>query len=55
MNEKLTYVNTFGKQPSLDQAHALSDACISKLESSFHKDEVVELLELAKFMVERKS
>ena len=55
VNEKLTYVNTFGKQPSLDQAHALSDACISKLESSFHKDEVVELLELAKFMVERKS
>ena len=55
VNEKLTYVKTFGKQPSLDQAHALSDACISKLESSFHKDEVVELLELAKFMVERKS
>ena len=55
VNEKLTYVNTFGKQSSLDQAHALSDACISKLESSFHKDEVVELLELAKFMVERKS
>ena len=55
MNEKLTYVNTFGKQASIDQAHALSSACISKLESSFHDNEVTALLELAKFMVERKS
>ena len=54
-NEKLTYVNTFGKQASIDQAHALSSACISKLESSFHDNEVTALLELAKFMVERKS
>ena len=55
MNSKLTYVNTFGKQESIDQAHALSNACISKLEYSFNKDEVAELLKLAKFMVERNS
>ena len=55
MNKKLTYVNTFGKQTSIDQAHALSSACISKLESSFHDNEITALLELAKFMVERKS
>ena len=55
MNSKLTYVNTFGKQESIDQAHALSSACISKLEHSFNKNEVAELLKLAKFMVERKS
>jgi len=55
MNSKLTYVNTFGKQESIDQAHALSNACISKLEDSFNKNEVAELLKLAKFMVERNS
>ena len=55
MNSKLTYVNTFGKQESIDQAHALSNACISKLEGSFNKNEVAELLKLAKFMVERNS
>ena len=55
INEKLTYVSAFGKQASIDQAHALSNACISKLESSFNNDEVAELLALAKFMVERKS
>ena len=55
MNAKLTYVNTFGKQESIDQAHALSNACISKLENSFNKNEVAELLKLAKFMVERNS
>ena len=55
VNEKLTYVSAFGKQASINQAHALSNACISKLESSFNNDEVAELLELAKFMVERKS
>ena len=55
MNKKLTYVNTFGKQASIDQAHALSSACISKLESSFHENEITELLELAKYMVERKN
>jgi geranylgeranyl pyrophosphate synthase len=55
VNEKLTYVSAFGKQASINQAHALSNACISKLESSFNNDEVTELLALAKFMVERKS
>lgn len=55
VNEKLTYVSAFGKQASIDQAHALSNACISKLESSFNNDEVAELLALAKFMVERKN
>jgi geranylgeranyl pyrophosphate synthase len=55
INEKLTYVSVFGKQASIEQAHALSSACISKLESSFDNNEVAELLYLAKFMVERKS
>ena len=55
VNEKLTYVSAFGKQASINQAHALSNACISKLESSFNNDEVAEMLALAKFMVERKS
>ena len=55
MNSKLTYVNTFGKQESIDQAHALSNACISKLEGSFNRNDVAELLKLAKFMVERNS
>jgi geranylgeranyl pyrophosphate synthase len=55
VNEKLTYVSVYGKQASIEQAHALSSACISRLENSFNMDEVAELLELAKFMVERKS
>jgi len=55
INEKLTYVSVFGKQASIEQAHALSSACMSKLESSFDNNEVAELLYLAKFMVERKS
>ena len=55
LNEKLTYVNAFGKQESIDQAHALSNSCIARLEDSFEKNEVADLLELAKFMVERKS
>ena len=55
INDKLTYVSAFGKQASIDQAYALLSACISRLESSFDMDEVAELLELAKFMVVRKS
>ena len=55
VNEKLTYISAFGKEASINQAHALSNACISKLESSFNNDEVAELLALAKFMVKRKS
>ena len=42
-------------QESIDQAKALSNACISKLENSFNNNEVTSLLELAKFMVERKN
>ena len=54
VNKKLTYVSAFGEQASIDQARALSNKCISKLESSFNNNEVGELLALAKFMVERK-
>ena len=55
INKKLTYVSAYGKQESIAQAHALSNACISMLEDSFDNNEVVSLLELAKFMVERES
>ena len=55
VNEKLTYVSSYGKQASIDQAHALSNACISNLESSFNNNEIADLLGLAKFMVERKN
>ena len=55
LNKKLTYVNVFGKQDSVNQAKTLSNACIEKLESSFNKQEAADLIELAKFMVTRKS
>jgi len=55
INKKLTYVNAYGKQEAIAQAHALSNASISKLEDSFDNNEVVSLIELAKFMVERES
>jgi geranylgeranyl pyrophosphate synthase len=55
LNKKLTYVSVFGKQDSANQAKALSNACIEKLESSFNKQEAADLIELAKFMVTRKS
>jgi len=55
INKKLTYVTAFGKKESIDHALALSNKCISKLESTFDKNEVNELIDLAKFMVERKS
>jgi geranylgeranyl pyrophosphate synthase len=55
LNKKLTYVSVFGKQASIDQALELSSQCISKLEKLFDQDEIGDLLELAKFMVERKS
>jgi geranylgeranyl pyrophosphate synthase len=55
LNKKLTYVSVFGKQASIDQALELSSQCISKLEKLFDRDEIGDLLELAKFMVERKS
>ena len=55
VNKKLTYVSAYGMQESIDQAKALSNVCISKLENSFNNKEVTSLLELAKFMVERKN
>ena len=55
VNKKLTYVSAYGLQESIVQAKALSNACISKLENSFHNNEVTSLLELAKFMVEREN
>ena len=55
INKKLTYVSTFGMQESIDQAKVLSNACISRLENSFNNNEVTNLLELAKFMVEREN
>jgi geranylgeranyl pyrophosphate synthase len=55
LNKKLTYVSVFGKQASIDQALELSSQCISKLEKLFDQDKIGDLLELAKFMVERKS
>ena len=55
LNKKLTYVTVYGKKTSIDDANTLSDICISKLKSSFNENEVAELLDLAKFMVERKS
>ena len=55
VNKKLTYVSAYGMQESIDQAKALSNSCISKLENSFNNNEVTSLLELAKFMVEREN
>jgi geranylgeranyl pyrophosphate synthase len=55
INKKLTYVSTYGMQESIDQAKFLSNACISRLENSFNDNEVTNLLELAKFMVEREN
>ena len=55
LNKKLTYVSVFGKQESVNQAETLSNACIEKLENSFNKQEATDLIELAKFMVKRKS
>ena len=55
INKKLTYVSAYGMQESIDQAKALSNACIYKLEGSFNDNEVTSLLELAKFMVEREN
>ena len=54
-NHKLTYVSVFGKEEAIEQAHALSNNCISKLNDSFMAEEIKDLLSLAKFMVERKN
>ena len=55
VNEKLTYVSAYGKKESIEQAHALSRACISKLQDCFDETEVMSLVDLARFMVERKN
>ena len=55
LNQKLTYVTAFGKEKSINKAKELSKICIAKLDSHFNENESAELLELAKFMVERKS
>ena len=55
VNQKLTYISVFGEQSSIDQANALSEACTAKLEDSFNKIDVKDLIDLAKFMVSRKN
>ena len=55
VNKKLTYVSAYGKKESIEQAHALSRACISKLQDCFDETEVMNLVGLARFMVERKN
>ena len=54
-NKKLTYVSAYGKKEAIEQAHALSRACIAKLQDSFDETEVMNLVGLARFMVERKN
>ena len=54
-NQKLTYVSVFGEKASMEQAYALSNHCITKLNDSFMSEEIKDLLSLAKFMVERKN
>ena len=54
-NQKLTYVSVFGKDAAVEEAHVLSNNCISKLNNSFMAEEIKDLLSLAKFMVERKN
>ena len=54
-NQKLTYVSVFGEKASMEQAYALSNHCITKLNDSFMLEEIKDLLPLAKFMVERKN
>ena len=54
-NQKLTYVSVFGEEASVKRAYALSNHCITKLVSSFMKEEIKDLLSLSKFMVERKN
>ena len=55
VNQKLTYISVFGEQSSINEAYALSEACTSKLEDSFNRIDVKELIDLAKFMVKRKN
>jgi predicted nucleotidyltransferase component of viral defense system len=55
VNQKLTYISVFGEQSSIEEAYALSEACTAKLEDSFNKIDVKDLIDLAKFMVSRKN
>ena len=55
VNQKLTYISVFGEQSSIDEANALSEACAAKLEDSFNRIDVKDLIDLAKFMVKRKN
>ena len=55
VNQKLTYISVFGEQSSIEEANALSEACTAKLEDSFNRIDVKDLIELAKFMVSRKN
>ena len=54
-NKKLTYVSAYGKKEAIEQAHTLSRACISKLQDCFDETEVMNLVGLARFMVEREN
>jgi geranylgeranyl pyrophosphate synthase len=54
-NQKLTYVNVFGMQESIEKADALSNQCITKLKNYFDEEEVKSLIKLAHFMVARKN
>ena len=54
-NQKLTYVSVYGEKAAMEQAYALSNYCITKLNDSFVSEEIKDLLSLAKFMVERKN
>lgn len=55
LNKKLTYVSAYGKKESVDQAYALSNRCINKLENAFKNNEAASLIALAEFMVKRKN
>ena len=55
LNKKLTYVSAYGKKESVDQAYALSNRCINKLENAFENNEAASLIALAEFMVKRKN
>jgi farnesyl diphosphate synthase len=55
LNKKLTYVSVYGKKDSVDQAYALSNRCVAKLENAFENNEAANLIALAEFMVKRKN
>jgi geranylgeranyl pyrophosphate synthase len=55
LNKKLTYVSAYGKKESIDQAYALSNRCVNKLENAFENNEAANLIAMAEFMVKRKN